>query len=330
MKQAVYFEELGNDVLECRLCPHHCKIEPGRSGLCLSRKNLRGMLYSSNYGELTSIAVDPIEKKPLYHFYPGSEILSVGSWGCNLLCQFCQNWEISKSRPRIIRRVDPEQLVEISQENNSFGIAFTYNEPIVSFEFLLDTSRAASKEGIISLMVTNGVIEEEPLELLVQSVRAMNIDLKGWSDDFYRSHIGVEKKYVQRTIEKSFAAGVHVEITTLVIPGLNDSKDDMDQQARWIASLSEDIPLHLTRYFPNYKMEVPPTPPETIFSLCEVARQHLNYVYAGNIGASEAGDTRCPECGELLVKRRGYSVTVERLDSEGRCSNCGRNAAIIV
>jgi len=288
------------------------------------------MLYSSNYGELTSIAVDPIEKKPLYHFYPGSEILSVGSWGCNLLCQFCQNWEISKSRPRIIRRVDPEQLVEISQENNSFGIAFTYNEPIVSFEFLLDTSRAASKEGIISLMVTNGVIEEEPLELLVQSVRAMNIDLKGWSDDFYRSYIGVEKKYVQRTIEKSFAAGVHVEITTLVIPGLNDSKDDMDQQARWIASLSEDIPLHLTRYFPNYKMEVPPTPPETIFSLCEVARQHLNYVYAGNIGASEAGDTRCPECGELLVKRRGYSVTVERLDSEGRCSNCGRNAAIIV
>jgi len=330
VKQAVYFEELEDDVLECRLCPHHCKIEPGRSGLCLSRKNLRGMLYSSNYGELTSFAIDPIEKKPLYHFYPGSEILSVGSWGCNLLCQFCQNWEISKSRPRIIRRVDPEQLVEIALENNSFGIAFTYNEPIVSFEFLLDTSRAASKEGIISLMVTNGVIEEEPLELLVQSVRAMNIDLKGWSEDFYKNHIGVEKKYVQRTIEKSFTAGVHVEITTLVIPGLNDSEDDMEQQARWIASLSEDIPLHLTRYSPSYKMEVPPTPPEKIFRLCEVASQHLNYVYAGNIGVSEAGDTRCPECGELLVKRRGYSVTIEALDSEGRCSSCGRNAAIIV
>ncbi len=330
MKQAVYFEELEEDVLGCRLCPHHCRIEPGKTGICLARKNMRGMLYSSNYGELTSFAIDPVEKKPLYHFHPGSEILSVGSWGCNLFCQFCQNWEISKSRPKIIRRVDPEQLVEIALENDSFGIAFTYNEPIVSFEFLLDTSRAASKEGIISLMVTNGVIEEEPLELLVQSVRAMNIDLKGWKEDFYKEHIGVDKRHVLRTIEKAVRSGVHVELTTLIIPGLNDSTDDMIQEAQWIASLSEDIPLHITRYFPNYKTEIPPTPPEAIFRLCSTARQYLNHVYAGNISASETGDTKCVECGALLIKRRGYSVTIGELDDEGRCKLCGKNAAVVV
>ncbi|WP_068348057.1 AmmeMemoRadiSam system radical SAM enzyme [Kosmotoga arenicorallina] len=329
MKPAIYFNELEDDVLQCTLCPNRCIIKPGHVGICKARKNIKGMMYSLNYGELTSIAMDPIEKKPLYHYYPGSEILSVGSWGCNLQCDFCQNWEISKQRPKIINRVVPDQLIEIAKNRNSFGLAFTYNEPSVSFEFILDTARNAIREGIEIVLVTNGYIDEEPLNLLVQSVNAVNIDLKGWNSAFYRK-IGGEKKHVLKTIEKALQANVHVELTTLIIPGENDSAEDMVEEARWISSLSPDVPLHITRYYPAYKYDIPPTPIETLSKLWELARERLNYVYLGNIPDATESNTYCPSCGALLIERNGYSTEIKNLDEEGRCSKCGKEIPVIL
>ncbi|MCB1222498.1 MAG: AmmeMemoRadiSam system radical SAM enzyme, partial [Mesotoga sp.] len=316
-------------VLQCLLCPLHCIIKPDQVGFCGVRKNVDGMLYSLNYGQLTSIAIDPIEKKPLYHLFPGEKILSVGSWGCNLRCNFCQNWEISKQRPKTVMRVMPQQLIQIALERESRGIAFTYNEPIVSFEFILDTSRAAAKEGIYSILVTNGVIDEEPMDLLSQSVRGMNIDLKGWNDEFYVKDIGTEKRVVLRSIETARKAGTHIELTTLIIPGKNDSPEEMREEAKWISGLSKDIPLHINRYFPNYKSTIPPTSPDSLIQLAEVAKEYLRYVYVGNIDLPGLSDTTCPYCGNLLVERRGMRSSVVGIDEKGRCNNCQKEIPIV-
>ncbi|AFK06299.1 MULTISPECIES: AmmeMemoRadiSam system radical SAM enzyme [Mesotoga] len=330
MKPAVYFDEYGEEkVLQCLLCPLHCIIKPDQVGFCGVRKNVDGMLYSLNYGQLTSIAIDPIEKKPLYHLFPGEKILSVGSWGCNLRCNFCQNWEISKQRPKTVMRVMPQQLIQIALERESRGIAFTYNEPIVSFEFILDTSRAAAKEGIYSILVTNGVIDEEPMDLLSQSVRGMNIDLKGWNDEFYVKDIGTEKRVVLRSIETARKAGTHIELTTLIIPGKNDSPEEMREEAKWISGLSKDIPLHINRYFPNYKSTIPPTSPDSLIQLAEVAKEYLRYVYVGNIDLPGLSDTTCPYCGNLLVERRGMRSSVVGIDEKGRCNNCQKEIPIV-
>jgi len=323
MKPAVYFDEYGEDkVLQCLLCPLHCIIKPDQVGFCGVRKNVDGMLYSLNYGQLTSIAIDPIEKKPLYHLFPGEKILSVGSWGC-------QNWEISKQRPKTVMRVMPQQLIQIALERESRGIAFTYNEPIVSFEFILDTSRAAAKEGIYSILVTNGVIDEEPMDLLSQSVRGMNIDLKGWNDEFYVKDIGTEKRVVLRSIETARKAGTHIELTTLIIPGKNDSPEEMREEAKWISGLSKDIPLHINRYFPNYKSTIPPTSPDSLIQLAEVAKEYLRYVYVGNIDLPGLSDTTCPYCGNLLVERKGMRSSVVGIDEKGRCNNCQKEIPIV-
>jgi pyruvate formate lyase activating enzyme len=330
MKPAVYFDEYGEEkVLQCLLCPLHCIIKPDQVGFCGVRKNVDGMLYSLNYGQLTSIAIDPIEKKPLYHLFPGEKILSVGSWGCNLRCNFCQNWEISKQRPKTVMRVMPQQLIQIALERESRGIAFTYNEPIVSFEFILDTSRAAAKEGIYSILVTNGVIDEEPMDLLSQSVRGMNIDLKGWNDEFYVKDIGTEKRVVLRSIETARKAGTHIELTTLIIPGKNDSPEEMREEAKWISGLSKDIPLHINRYFPNYKSTIPPTSPDSLIQLADVAKEYLRYVYVGNIDLPGLSDTTCPYCGNLLVERRGMRSSVVGIDEKGRCNNCQKEIPIV-
>ncbi|MBN2219203.1 MAG: AmmeMemoRadiSam system radical SAM enzyme [Kosmotogaceae bacterium] len=330
MKPAVYFDEYGEDkVLQCLLCPLHCIIKPDQVGFCGVRKNVDGMLYSLNYGQLTSIAVDPIEKKPLYHLFPGEKILSIGSWGCNLRCNFCQNWEISKQRPKAVKRVMPQQLIQIALERESRGIAFTYNEPIVSFEFILDTSRAAAKEGIYSVLVTNGVIDEEPMDLLSQSVRGMNIDLKGWNDEFYVKDIGTEKRFVLRSIEIAKKAGTHIELTTLIIPGKNDSPEEMREEAKWISELSKDIPLHINRYFPNYKSTIPPTSPDSLIQLAEVAKEYLRYVYVGNIDLPGLSDTMCPYCGNLLIERRGMRSSVVGIDEKGRCNKCQKEIPVV-
>lgn len=326
-KMALYFISLGDGKVRCELCPHRCTLDVGQIGLCLTRKNEDGVMELMNYGQITSIAIDPIEKKPLFHFNPSDKILSVGSFGCNMKCSFCQNWEISQQMAPT-KRVLPEQLVSIAIERGSKGIAYTYNEPFVWFEFVLDTSRIAVREGLYNVLVTNGLVEEEPLNLLLQSIHAMNIDLKAFDERIYR-RLGGDLETVKQAIERSVESGIHVEVTTLIVPGMNDDKEQLEKEFKWLSSIDRSIPLHLSRYFPNYRMTTPPTLPEELIDFYNLARQYLDFVYIGNLWDPRYENTECPDCGTLVIQRQGYNVKVTALDSEGRCKKCGKKIARI-
>lgn len=321
-RMALYFSTLDENRIKCELCPHHCVLEDGQVGLCLARRNQGGVMETLNYGEITSIALDPIEKKPLFHFNPSEYILSVGTFGCNMKCFFCQNWEISQQVVPT-KRVSPQQLVSIAQSRRSRGIAYTYNEPFIWYEFVLDTSRAATKEGLYNVLVTNGMIEKEPLKLLLQSIHAMNIDLKAFDERTY-AKLGGDLKTVLNTIEMCVKASVHVEITTLIVPQLNDDLKLLEEEFRWIANLDRSIPLHLSRYYPSYKYSAPATSSEFLIEAYNLAKKYLDFVYIGNLWDPEYEKTVCPDCGTLSIVRRGYEVQIVGLDTEGRCSKCGR------
>ncbi len=270
---------------KCGICPRGCELDEGQTGFCRARSCRDGRVVSDSYGRLTSIALDPIEKKPLRRFYPGSYILSVGSFGCNLRCSFCQNHRISMCGSDIDTvYLSPEELVEKScglAGDGNIGIAFTYNEPLIGFEYILDCAKLAKQKGQKIVLVTNGYVNKEPLGELLPFVDAMNIDLKAFDDKFYRE-IGGDLETVKRTIEAS-AKSVHVEITTLVIPGMNDSEEETERMASWIAGIDKKIPLHISRFFPQYRMtDRPPTAIKEIYSLAKTARQHLEFVYEGN------------------------------------------------
>lgn len=284
-KIAMYWNEIEEKKVHCSLCPHHCIIKPGGIGACRARKNIDGKLYSLNYGKVASIALDPIEKKPLYRFHPGKMILSAGTFGCNLKCSFCQNWSIAHENPEVMD-VSPIQLVleaERYLNQGNIGIAYTYNEPSIWYEFIYDTSRLAKEKGLSNVMVTNGFISEEPLRALLPYIDAMNIDVKGYTASFYKDICKGTLENVKETVE--IAAGkCHVEITTLVIPELNDAVEEIAEMSRWIASISPEIPLHLSRFFPNYKMQdLPPTPVETLKKAWDKASEYIKYVYLGNV-----------------------------------------------
>lgn len=271
----------------CEICPHHCSIDEGKLGFCRARTNEGGKIVCENYGKLTSIALDPIEKKPLKRFYSGSFILSVGSYGCNLRCPFCQNCEISMAdgKSAFTEKIMPEELVSMAENlinRGNIGIAYTYNEPLVSYEYVFDCSRLAREKGLKNVVVTNGYICEEPLRRLLPYVDAMNIDLKAFSDEFYRKIRG-DLETVKTTI--LVAAGqCHVEVTTLIIPGENDEEEEMRRLSSWLASINPEIPLHITRFFPRWLMrDREPTPVEKIFRLADIARKKLRFVYEGNI-----------------------------------------------
>jgi len=327
-KMALQFENIDEQTVRCTLCPHRCVLKPEQKGICGVRANENGILVTLNYGEVSAVSMDPIEKKPLFHFNPGDEILSVSTVGCNFRCPFCQNWEIAHGNAQT-RSVTPDQLVRIALERGSRGIAYTYNEPIIWFEFVLDASRIASKEGLYNVLVTNGYIEEEPLKLLLQSIHAMNIDLKGWNDEFYLKEIGGKKEVVMNTIETAHKSGVHVEVTTLVIPGKNDDVNELEEEFRWLASVDKNIPLHLSRYFPNYKYTIPPTPVEKLKELYKIAKRYLNFVYIGNIWEEEFETTVCPNCGNVVIRRRGYEIDASGMTEEGECAKCGFQIARI-
>lgn len=319
---ATFFEEKDGGVI-CNLCPHKCFLKNGQTGICGVRFNENGILFTKNYGDISSISMDPIEKKPLYHFSPGTEILSVGTWGCNLKCKFCQNWEISQEKPAI-KVVTPDQLVQIALSRGSKGIAYTYSEPIVWYEFVLDTSRIAHKKGLYNVLVTNGYIEIEPLKLLLQNIDAMNIDLKGFNSEFYKKECLGDYESVLKVIKFAYDYGVHVEVTTLVIPGKNDNEEELVREFEALSKISKDIPLHLTRYFPAYKYDIPPTPVDELKKLYLLAKEFLNFVYIGNIFESEYESTICPECNTPLIIREGYDVKILNLTKEGKCKICGR------
>ncbi|HHW03579.1 MAG TPA: AmmeMemoRadiSam system radical SAM enzyme [Thermoanaerobacterales bacterium] len=310
MKEALFFERMENGVVHCFLCPHHCRIAPGRAGTCRVRKNVDGILYSTNYARVSSWGMDPIEKKPLYHFFPGSWIFSVGSFGCNFRCKFCQNWQIAQLTDVPTQEVSPKDLVEVAlRQKGNIGIAYTYNEPTIWYEYVIECARLAREKGLKNVLVTNGFIEKEPLEKLLPFIDAMNIDVKAYTEDFYTDMTFGKLSPVKRTVEIA-QKSCHVEITTLLIPGMNDGEDEVEALAKWLASLRKDIPLHLTRYFPNFKLDLPPTPVETIRRARKIAMKYLDYVYTGNMVDEEGSNTYCPKCGELLIARRGYDVEV--------------------
>ena len=322
---ARFFEAAEEGKVQCHLCPNSCLIASGKFGVCRVRQNREGNLELPFYGRLSSVAIDPIEKKPLYHFYPGRQILSVGFVGCSFHCPFCQNHHIAHDTSCPTEYISPEKLVELCRQRDSFGISYTYSEPIVHLEYVLDTAILARKQGLKNVLVSNGYINPEPAEQLVDLMDAANIDFKSWNPEFYRKEIGGNVEEVKRFLKQAYDK-ISLEVTTLVIPTKNDSPEEIETIARFLASLSPDIPHHLSAYYPQYKYRIPPTAPATLHRLAETARKHLNYVYLGNMGSEET-NTSCPSCGNLLVRRQGYSVSVKGIE-EGMCVECGAEASI--
>ncbi len=334
MKEALYFTVTSKEKkeLRCLLCPHHCLLAEGKTGICRVRKNEQGKLYSLVYGKVTSLAMDPVEKKPLYHFHPGENIFSLGTIGCNLSCQFCQNWEISQKSPDDVstQKITPEEVVRLTKENNSFGIAYTYNEPVVNYEFVFETVKLARQNGLKNVLVTNGYIEEQPLENMLPFIDAANVDVKSFRDDFYKKVCGGRLSFVLRSVEIMFRRKIHLEITNLLIPKQNDSEEEIADLVDWLSALNKDIPLHFSRYFPCYKMQIDPTP----FSVLERARkfalQRLNFVYLGNAIEQEYSNTYCPaaDCRELLIERQGYKTRIVGLQ-DNNCRKCGQEINLV-
>lgn len=271
--------------LKCDICFHHCELDEGRTGLCRARANRGGQIVPLNYGRLTSLALDPIEKKPLRRFHPGVLVLSLGSFGCNLRCPFCQNAEISMAGAEFpARDYSPEALVQLAlalRPRGNLGLAYTYNEPLVGYEFVRDCAAMVREAGMFNVLVTNGTIEEAPWRALLPLIDAVNIDLKGFTEAWYR-RLGGDLETVKRSIALA-AEACHLEVTTLVVPGCNDGEDELRALSGWLASLSPDIPLHISRFFPRHRMnDLPPTPVDTVYRLAAVARERLRYVYTGN------------------------------------------------
>lgn len=331
MREAKFFEKNERGIVRCLLCPHHCLIEEGKAGLCRVRRNVGGTLYALTYGKVTSVALDPVEKKPLYHFYPGREILSIGSVGCNFRCPFCQNWHISQVGPEEYRlhEVTPEALLKIAEKESSIGVSFTYNEPFIWWEFVYDVASLFRSRGLKNILVTNGYVAEEPLRELLPLIDAMNIDVKSFDEEFYHRYCRARLSPVLSTVEISLEAGVHVELTHLVITGLNDALEGVRKLVDWIFRLSPSTPLHISRYFPAYEVHNPPTSLSFLEEAFQIARERLPFVYLGNVWDEEKSSTLCPSCGKLVVARRGYTVQTLGLDGS-RCRFCGNSLPFVL
>ncbi|MEW6413428.1 MAG: AmmeMemoRadiSam system radical SAM enzyme [Candidatus Zixiibacteriota bacterium] len=327
IKTAQYFDKDGQAGVVCRLCPAECHLQPGKAGICRNRFNQDGMLVTDNYGELVTIAIDPIEKKPLYHFYPGRDILSTGPNGCNLGCVHCQNWTISQKKVQT-SYVAPAELVQTARQHGSMGIAFTYTEPLIWFEYIMDVAPLLRDQDMKVVLVSNGYINEKPLRELLPMVDAANIDLKGISPEFYAKYCKGKLQPVLDTIRIMSEAGVHLELTNLIIPGQNDSDEDLKGIADFVASVNDSIPLHFSAYHPDYKASAPATPLETMLKAREIALSRLKYVYVGNIVTESGSNTYCPGCGALLIERSHYFTSIRAL-SGSKCEACGFDTGII-
>ena len=328
MVKAKYWEKLDGKKVKCTLCPHSCVIPEGGKGICNIRENIDGELIAAGYGRTTSLAMDPIEKKPLFHFKPGSLILSVAPNGCNLKCRWCQNWQISQEVVPT-RFIDPKLLVDIAIRENSVGIAFTYTEPLIWFEYIIDVAKIGKPKGLSMVAVTNGYINPEPLDELLDYIDAMNIDLKAMDDEVYRKLIGGRLEPVLNTVRTS-AKRILIEVTNLLIPGVNDSDDQIKRLVDFIADVDPKIPVHFSRYFPAWKFNAPPTPVKTLLRAREIASKKLDYVYLGNVYIPDAEDTFCPYCGNKLVSRSGFYAKIVGITEDRKCSKCGKDADIVL
>jgi len=319
------------ETIRCLLCAQRCLIPAGRRGKCGVRLNQGGVLRSLSYGRPAAVHLDPIEKKPFYHFLPGRQALSLGTVGCALHCRFCQNWELSQGRPedRVQRFVPPEDVVQVANDRRAPVIAFTYNEPTVFTEYLVDIARLARQAGIRSVLVSCGYMNEAPLAEMCECLDAIKIDLKGYSPEFYRRVCDAELDPVLRSIKQIGRSGVHQELVNLVVPTLNDSRAMLEDLCRWVADeLGPDVPIHFTRFHPDYQlMHLPPTPVATLEQAGELAAKHgLRYAYIGNVPGHRGDHTYCPACGEVVIRRRGFLIEANRL-RDGKCEQCGAEIA---
>ncbi len=312
--------------VQCRLCPTECVLENYQVGVCRVRINRDGKLYSLVYGKPCAVHVDPIEKKPIFHMLPGTSAFSLATAGCNLTCKFCQNWEISQANPEETRNgsLEPEQVVSLALEKGCRSIAYTYSEPVIFFEYMLDTARLARSRGLRNIWVTGAYINPDPLRELAPHIDAANIDLKGFTDDYYRKVCGGRLQPVLDAIALSVKLGVMVELTNLIVPTLNDDPGMIREMCRWIAGdLGPDVPLHFSRFHPHYRLQkLPPTPLETLWKAHETALDAgIRYVYTGNVPYDERSNTFCPNCRTRLISRVGYFVRKNRLRN-GLCPVC--------
>ncbi len=318
-------------VVRCLLCSHGCMIPPGERGRCRTRINIDGKLHTLVYGRPISMHVDPIEKKPFYHFLPGSAAFSLATAGCPLSCRFCQNWEISQARPEdyAVPFTPPEKIVEATAARQAPVVAFTYNEPTVFTEYLTDIARLAKEEDIRSVLVSCGFMRREPLAEMCEVLDAIKIDLKGFSEDFYHQVCGAGLKPVLRSIKQVARSGVHLELVNLAVPTLNDSESMLVGLAEWVmGELGPDVPVHFTRFHPDYRLlNLPPTPVATLERAREIALEKgIHYPFVGNVPGHPGNNTYCPSCGKIVIKRTGFFVTETHL-AGGKCAYCGREIA---
>jgi pyruvate formate lyase activating enzyme len=326
--------EEGTDAVTCALCPHHCHINNGRKGICGVRQNIEGRLYSLIYGMVSSVHVDPMEKKPLFHYRPGEPVLSLGSVGCNFRCLHCQNFTISQASPGdgYLQRYEPNDVARLAKDNSCRTVAFTYNEPTIWHEFTFETAKTLQGQGISSIYVSNGFIEIEPLREIAPYLGAMNIDVKGFTEDFYKSVCKAPLAPVLKATKLAYDLGVHLELTYLIIPTKNDDPEELHSFCRWVANeLDHLVPVHFTRFHPDYMMtEVPPTPMKTMELANRIGREEgLKFIYLGNLSTEDGENTRCPNCGMLVIKRHGYSIDRSALKGTN-CSKCGENLNIVL
>lgn len=335
MKEAMLYNKRDDGKTACVLCSHRCVIANGKRGFCNLRLNRNGTLFTLAYGKVIARHVDPIEKKPLFHFLPGSFSYSIATVGCNFRCIFCQNWEISQyenEEPDLPGQpLSPEAAVEEASKSGCASIAYTYTEPTIFFEYAYDIAILARRKGIKNIFVTNGYQTPETIQKMKDCIDAANVDLKSFSDEFYRKVCSGRLQPVLDSIKLMHEAGIHVEVTTLVVPGRNDSEEELTKIARFLRDISADIPWHVSRFYPNYQdLNTPPTPRETVRKAVQIGRQEgIRYVFAGNLPGEGDEDTVCPNCGEIVIARIGYSIDARRLNGN-QCGNCGAALPIIV
>lgn len=331
MKEALFYKKIAGKIVQCLLCPHYCTLKPGERGKCGVRENKDGKLISLVYGKLCSLAIDPIEKKPLYHFLPGEKALSIATVGCNLHCKYCQNWEISQASPEdvISLKLKPEDVVNEAIKRNIKIISFTYTEPTIFYEYMIDIAKISKEKGIKNVIVSNGFINPDPLTKLIKHIDGANIDLKSIDNNFYVNLCDARLDPVLETLKILYKEKVWLEITNLIIPGFNDKKKDILKLIRWIKNnLGRDVPLHFSAFYPHYKMiRLHPTPSSTLIEARKTAlKEGLHYVYTGNIIDEEGAETRCPYCDALLIKRKFYNI-IENNVKEGKCPVCKKKIA---
>ena len=333
VRPASWWHKLDDGRLQCDLCPRDCRLHEGQRGLCFVRARQGDEMVLTTYGRSSGFCIDPIEKKPLNHFYPGSRVFSFGTAGCNLACKFCQNWDISKSREmdRLMDQASPERIAEVAAESGCRSVAFTYNDPVIFAEYAMDTADACHARGVQTVAVTAGYMHDAPRRAFYAKMDAANVDLKGFTEAFYFQQTGAHLAPVLETLEYvHHETACWLEITTLLIPGANDSSAEIEALTRWVADrLGPDVPLHFTAFHPDYRMtDVEPTPPSTLRRAREIGlAQGLHHVYTGNVHDREGGTTSCTGCGEALIRRDWHDITQYTLDAQGTCPHCGTTVA---